>query len=277
MIARSLFSRRIAAAALLAACVAFVPARPVGAALPADKKAILTRFLNALQTQNYGAAFALLSKPEQKYFGNADNYASAYTVDRVKIDSYKILASRPDPRVTVAIVQEKVEFFSHKVQGTGSLSAKVPYGIVSTGGTLGIKDPYHPWFAFAPKDWSATQDGVSVVVRKVSFYTGQVELVLSFENRSDKVITVLPYGKTVVRDNGGIVHQPVETKLASLTDPQLYTGVRLAQGAAYTGTMTFFTPNRFTPSTLSATVAPILADGADAPFAIELPPFTIAH
>ena len=179
--------------------------------------------------------------------------------------------------MTVAIVSEKLEFFSYKAQRPGSLTAKVPYGIVSTGGTLGIKDPYHPWLAIVPKDWSATASGVSVTVRKISFFTGQLELVLAFENRGDATVTVLPYGRTIVRDETGKVHQPIETKLPGLTDSELYTGVRLVPNAQYVGTMTFFTPDRFTPSTLAATVAPFLLDGADAPFNLELPPYPISH
>jgi hypothetical protein len=39
--------------------------------------------------------------------------------------------------------------------------------------------------------------------------------------------------------------------------------------------MTFATPDRFTPKTLGVTVAPLLADGADAPFSVALPSWDV--
>ena len=80
-----------------------------------------------------------------------------------------------------------------------------------------------------------------------------------------------------MRDDAGNVHQPIETKLAGLTDAELYKGVLLAPGAQYTGAMTFFTSDRFTPRSLSATLAPLLTDGADAPFELDLPDFPVSR
>ena len=269
-------ARRALVAALVASVLLAAGAPvPVRAALPAEKRILLTRFLNALQAKKFDVAYALLSKPERTYFGSANNYASSYAADRIKIDSYQIVGSKVVSGDTIAVVSEKLEFFSHKAQRPGSLVAKIRYGIVSTGGVLGIKDPYHPWFAFDPENWSATANGVTATVRKVSFFTGQAEFVITFENRSDTTVTALPYGRTVIRDDSGKVHQPIETNIPALTDRELYAGVRIAPGAEYTGTMTFLTANRFTPASLSATISPFLADGADAPFALELPTFTL--
>jgi hypothetical protein len=247
---------------------------PVKAPLAPAKRAILTRFLTALASQKYPAAFALLTKAEREYFGTAENYASGYLADRAKVNSFTILGSSSQADTTVAFVSESVSFYSYQLASPGSVTAKVAYGIVGSGSAIGIKDPYRPWHVVVPQ-WSATANGITVYVRKISFYTGRVELVLSFENHGDTTVTILPYGRTVVRDDAGGPHQPIETKLREFTDPELYKGVLLAPDARYTGAMAFFTPDRFTPTSLSATIAPLLADGADAPFTLELPAFTL--
>ena len=73
-----------------------------------------------------------------------------------------------------------------------------------------------------------------------------------------------------MRDENGKTYAPIASRLRGLTDPGLYTGLRLAPGAQYTGLMSFLTPNRFSPKRLDVTIAPVLADGADAPFSIPL-------
>lgn len=276
MIGRRTVSSALCLAALLASLS--VPVRsanePSKNVLPPAKRAVLTHFLSALASQNYVAAFALLSKPEREYFGTAENYASGYLADKAKLNTFTILGAASQGDTTVAFVSEKVAFYSYQLASPGSVTAKVAYGIVGSGSAIGIKDPYRPWRVVVPQ-WSATANGVTVDVRKISFYTGRVELLLSFENRGTTTVTILPYGRTVVRDDTGGVHQPIETKLRQFTDPELYKGVLLAPDARYTGAMTFFTPDRFTPATLSATIAPLLADGADAPFTLDLPAYPI--
>jgi len=266
----------LAVASFAALALASRPA-PAIATAPAADRAILTRFLDALRTRNYDAAFALLSKPERAYFGSASNYASSYAADRFELDSYRLVTTTQTREGTVAVVSERLHVFSHKQQAAGAITSTFAYGIVRVGGTLGIKDPYHPWRAIVPSNWLATASGVTAIVRKLSFYTGRIELLVTFQNRSEATVTILPYGRSIVRDGDDHVHRPIATKLAGLTDAQLYRGVRLAPGAQYTGAMTFFTSDRFMPASLSATIAPLLADGADAPFALELPAFSIPH
>ena len=268
-------SRLLSLAAVCAFACAVAP--PARAALPAPKRAALARYLDALRAGNYAAAFASLSSQEKRYFLTSANFASIFVADRFKVQSYKIIGSTDQAGATVALVAEHVTFFDHAHQTPGALDAKVPYGIIGEHGGYTIKDPYHPWRALAPGDWSAANAGVRVMVRKISFFTGRVELVMTFENRGDATVTVLPYGRSVLRDDASRVHNPIETKIASLTDKTLYMGLRLAPNARYTGAMTFFTADRFTPKTLSGTIAPVLADGADAPFELELPAFEVSR
>ncbi len=292
MTARCGLSRALLGFSLLTACVpaiaasdataasAAIPAAPIPATQTTNLRAqttILTRYLQALRAREYAAAYALLSKPERAYFGTARNYASSFVADRIALRSYRLVSTTQTSQGTLAIVSETLAVFSQKRQASGTVTSKFAYGIVNAGGALGIKDPYHPWRAIVPERWAATASGVTVIVRKLSFYTGRIELLMAFQNRGDATVTILPYGRSIVRDDADAVHRPIATKLAGLTDAELYEGVRLAPGEQYTGAMTFFTSDRFAPATLSATIAPLLADGADAPFALELPDYSVPH
>ncbi len=134
-----------------------------------------------------------------------------------------------------------------------------------------IKDPYHPWRVVVPNNATADVEKLRVTVRKVSFFTGRAEFIVNFANYGDETVTLLPYGRSVLKDQSGASYHLIATKLASLTDKNLYLGLRLAGSGQYTGALTFFTPDRFRPKSLSLTLAPELRDGADAPFSVDLP------
>jgi hypothetical protein len=259
--------------ASLVALVSFAATR-ADAALPAAERSVLQRYVGALQSGRYDAAFALLSRDEQRYFGSAANYASVFSADRLKIDGFTIVASKSDPLGTVALVRERIEFFDSARQSTATATAKVAYGVLRAGNGYAIKDPYHPWRAFAPV-LDGRANGVRVIVRKLSFYTGRLEMVATFQNTSDRPVTLLPYGRSALRDESGKSYAPIASKLPGLTDKTLYTGLRLPSSGEYTGLMTFLTPDRFMPASLTLTIAPVLLDGGDAPFEIPLPTFPI--
>jgi len=237
---------------------------------------VLQRYLDAFVAHRFDAAFPLLSDDERRYFGSPANLASVYTADRFKLDAYQIVESRNDPpNGSVAVVSERIEFFDAVRQSPATATARVVYGIVDGKRGLRIKDPYHPWRALAPDRLSGGVDKVEVTVRKISFYTGRLEIVATFMNRADRVVTFLPYGRTVLRDQDGKVYLPIESRLPRLTDKTLYTGLRLPSSGEYTGAMAFLTPDRFQPKTLTLTIAPALFDGGDAPFEIDLPPYSL--
>lgn len=242
------------------------------AALSTAQRNVLTRYVDALQHERYDLAFALLARAERKYFGSARNLASAYGADRLHIDSYKIIGSTAVPSLgTLAIVLERVRFFDHAHQVRGRIAANVRYGIVPAGTGLAIKDPYHPWHAFVPANATIEKNGIHATIRKVSFFTGRIEVVVTFANTGTETATLLAYGRTVVRDDAGKAHVPLATKIAALTDKTLFEGLRLAPSAQYTGALTFTTTGRYTPRSLALTVAPVVADGGDAPFELVLP------
>ncbi len=268
-------TRALACAALaLLPALALQPA-PGDAALAPAYRSLLQRYLGALQAGRYADAFALLSPDERRYFASALNYASVFAADRVKIERFTIVESKSDRLGTVALVSERVDFFDESRQAAGSATAKVAYGIVHAGGGLAIKDPYHPWRALAPADFASAKDGVKVIVRKLSFYTGRLEMVATFQNASDRPVTLLPYGRSTLLDQNGKAYAPIASRIAGLTDKTLYTGLRLPPSGQYTGLMTFLTPDRFSPTTLTLTIAPALFDGGDAPFALAFAPYPI--
>jgi hypothetical protein len=262
-------------AILLAACAGTLLPAPAHAALQPAQRALLQQYVGALQAGRFDRAFALLSPDEQRYFRTPANLASIYQADGIKIDGFTIVGSTSDKLGTVAIVSERIEFFDQRRQSPAHATAKVAYGILQGVHGLAIKDPLHPWRALAPHGFAATVNGVNVTVRKVSFFTGRLELVATFANVGATTVTLLPYGRTVLRDQNGKSYPPIASRLAGLTDKTLYTGLRLAPQAEYTGLMSFLTPDRFTPTSLNLTIAPVLADGADAPFEIPLPALAV--
>jgi len=265
-------------AALLALLgAASPPPAPPAPSLSGTQRSALDRYLGAIGIGNYADAFRLLTEPERRYFASADNFASAFKTDQFKVARYKLLrvAAAP-PQGVVAIVSEDVEFFDHAHQTTATATARVAYGLVDEGGNVRIKDPGHPWHAIAPANLTAEVDGLRITVRKISFFTGRVEFLLTFANHGDNAVTLLPYGRSLLHDEGGAAYHLIETKLATLTDRNLRRGLLLAGSAQYTGALTFFTPDRFTPKTLKLTVGKELRDGADAPFEVVMPPIEAA-
>ncbi|GAC1620658.1 MAG: hypothetical protein NVS4B5_12530 [Vulcanimicrobiaceae bacterium] len=244
------------------------------AALSQPARSVLTTYLDALEHERYDVAFARLSAAERRYFRSAANFAAVFRADRLRIHQYAIVGSTTVATGTVAIVREEVAFFDHAHQRTSEVRANVRYAIVPTPDGVAVKDPYHPWYAFAPPDATAESHAVRATLRKVSFFTGRVELLVTFENRGDTTVTFLPYGRSVLRD-GAARFVPLATKIPGLTDRTLFEGLRLAPNARYTGALTFVTRDRYRPASLALTIAPALLDGADAPFELPLPPVAL--
>jgi hypothetical protein len=266
--------KRLRLATVFAAALTLLVPASALASLDGAQRSLLQHYLGAIVAGRYDTAFALLSPSDRKYFRSSANYASVFAADHLKVRSFTIVGSKSDTLGTVALVSERIEFFDPQRQSPGTATAKVAYGILKTPQGLAIKDPFHPWRALAP-DLTSSANGVQVSVRKLSFFTGRLEMVATFANRGDTAVTLLPYGRTSLRDENGKTYPPIASRLAGLTDKTLYTGLRLAPSAEYTGLMTFLTPARFTPKSLTLTIAPALEDGGDAPFSIPLPTYTV--
>ncbi len=250
-------------------------ARPAAAALSRDERSTLQRYLRALSARRFDRAFGLLSSSERRYFGSAAHLQSVFDADRVRIASARILASHADARGVVAIVSERIDFFDHARQIRATALARAAYGIVREHDGVRVKDPYHPWRALAPAGIAANVDGIDVALRKASFFTGRIALLIGFANRSDKPVSILPYGRTTLCDERGRRYLAIESRDAALTDRRLFTGLRLPVAARYAAEMTFATPDRFVPQSLTLGIGPLLFDGADAPFDVALPALSL--
>jgi len=268
--------RRVFLSLSIVALLGATPQVASGPSLSAAQKDALDRYIRALGSGNYPAAFALLSSDGRRYFASADNYASVFKADRFKIGRYKVLrTASAGTRGVLVVVSEDIAFFDHAHQSPATATARVDYGLLNEQGAVKVKDPYHPWRVVVPDKATADVDKLRVTVRKISFFTGRVEFIVNFANYGDEAVTLLPYGRSVLHDQSGEAYHLIATKLESLTDRNLYLGLRLAASGQYTGALTFFTPDRFGPKSLSLTTAPQLRDGADAPFSVDLPPIAI--
>jgi hypothetical protein len=237
---------------------------------------VLTAYVSALRDRRYADAFHLLTPSERKYFRTSGNFASIFTTDGLRIDSFQIIGSRNGGSLGVlALVRENVRFFDHAHQAPGSATVTVPYGLVRTAGAWEIKDPFHPWRALRTTGVEATAAGLRVTVRKVSYFAGRVEVVVTFANLGEGFVTLLPYGRSVLRGDG-VAYHPIATKVPALTDKRLYLGLRLASSAQYTGSLNFATAAS-APTRLELTIAPSLRDGADAPFEVVLPQIVVSN
>jgi hypothetical protein len=244
--------------------------------LSAVQKQVLNDYVGAIEHERYADAFHLLTSQERTYFRNAQNFESIFTADGLKITSFRIVGSRDAGSLgTIGLVSENISFFDHAHQVPATATVKVPYGLIASHGTYQIKDPFHPWKAFRPTAIETTANGLRVVVRKVSFFTQRIETLLTFTNVGTGFVTVLPYGRSVLRDESGVVFHPLATKVSVYTDKQFYLGLRLAANAQYTGALNFIVTTKVVPHRLMLTIAPALRDGADAPFDLALPPIDV--
>jgi hypothetical protein len=252
-----------------------LPAAARGALEPVPRNAqtmLVQTYLLALQQGRYRAAFGLLNARERTYYRDPANFASVYAADAYRIQTFALIGTRADEPVgRVYFARETARFRDHAHDLDLTVVATVPVGVVAEhGGGWRIKDPGHPWRAFAAAA-SANVNGVRVTVKKMSFFARRLEAVVSFVNTGPTFVTVLPYGKSLLRDAAGQPFRIIETRDWSLTDKKLFEGLRLAPNAEYTGTLAFACePLDNSARTFTLTVAPLLADGAVAPFAVSI-------
>lgn len=232
---------------------------------------LVRRYLLALQHAHYGEAYELLNTAARRYYRDAQNFSSVYAADAYRITTFSLLGARGS-EITgrVFFARETARFRDHAHDVDLTVTATVPIGVIRENHGWRIKDPGHPWRAFAAHG-SADANGLQVTVKKVSFFARRIETVVSFVNTGPRFVTILAYGKSLLRDAAGRPYRLIETHNWSLTDKTLFEGLRLAPNAQYTGTLAFECGNlddsvrRF-----ALTVSPLIIDGADAPFAISV-------
>jgi len=233
--------------------------------------AVVIKYVDALRAGRYDAAFALLTDDERKYYGDAAAYRSVFAADGAVLQRASVAGARGDERGRVYFVRERIAYVDHATDKRRTIDATVPLGVLPEHGTLHVKDPGKPYRAFASKS-TADVSGLRVTVKKVDFFPGRIDVVVTFANVGDNFVTLLPYGKSVLRDDRGGVYRILATKDWSITDKPLFQGVRLAPNSQYTGSLAFTAPRLGdVKRTWSLTLAPALRDGADEPFDATVP------
>lgn len=266
-------------ACAFAALTLIAIAVPAPAATPARleavprnaQTAIVRRYLDDLERADFAAAYALLNGAARAYYRDAANFASVFDADRYRITAFTLLGARGDDvRGRVYFARESARFRDHAHDTDLTVTATVPVGVLAEHGGWRIKDPGHPWRAVASQA-AATAGGVRISVKKVSFFEHRIETVVTFVNTADTPVTVLPYGRSILRDAGGGRFELIASRDWMLTDRTLFEGLRLPPNAQYTGMLAFASgPLRAVPRTLALTVGPLLFDGADAPFSVDV-------
>jgi hypothetical protein len=232
--------------------------------------ALVKRYVEALRAGKYDEAFALLTDDERAYFGNAAAFRSVFDADGYALKSASVVGARGDDRGRVYFVREHVAFVDHATDARREIDATVPIGVLPEHGALHVKDPGKPYRAFASAS-STEASGLRATVKKVDFYPDRIDVIVTFTNLGDNFVTVLPYGKSVLRDDRSGVYRILATKNWTVTDKRLYEGIRLAPNSRYTGSLAF-TAARLADAkrVWSLTLAPSLRVGGDAPFELTV-------
>jgi hypothetical protein len=229
------------------------------------------KYVDALRAGRYDVAFALLTDEERKYYGDAAAFRSVFAADGVVLRRASIAGARGDDRGRVYFVRERIAYVDHATDKQREVDATVPLGVLPEHGALHVKDPGKPYRAFASAS-TANVSGLRVTVKKVDFFPDRIDVVVTFANVGDNFVTLLPYGKSVLRDDRGGVYRILATKNWTVTDKPLYQGVPLAPNSQYTGSLAF-TASRLgdVKRSWSLTVAPSLREGAEEPFEVTVP------
>jgi hypothetical protein len=256
---------------LIAALLGAGPVPAAADAVPENAQTVLVRrYVEALKAERYADAYALLNAGERAYYKNARNLASVFTAGEWRILAYKLTGARGDDAHRVVFVREDVRYRDQRREVLAAASLTAGYEVLGNGAKARIGDPGKPWRAFASRAQADAQQ-LRVRVKKLSFFARRIEVVVSFANLGERYVTVMPYGRSILRDDVGNVYRLLGTRDWTLTDKQLFLGVRLAPSEQYTGQLSFATTGldegqrRF-----SLTLSPNVREHGDEPFLVEV-------
>ncbi len=251
--------------------LAAAPAAHVGPVPHNAQTALIEKYVAAQRAARYDIAYGLLVDSERKYFGDPQSYRSVYDADGIALESARLIGADGNDNGRVYFVRERIAFVDHATDARRELEATVLLGVVREHGVLHVKDPGKPYRAFATAS-TVDASGLRVTVKKVEFFPDRIDMIVTFANVGDNFVTVLPYDKSVLRDDQGGVYRILALKDWSITDKRLFEGIPLAPNAQYTGWLAFSaTRLDGQKRAWSLTVAPALRDGAEAPFDVTIP------
>jgi hypothetical protein len=263
--------RGIAAALAAVVLLAAAPAPHLDAAPAGAQTAVVRSYVDALKTRRFIDAFALLDRSAQAYFRTPDNFASGFNADGFILLSYTITGSRASGDFRLFFVRETIRLHDAAHDTSGTTTVTVPYGVIGNGADARVKDLGRPWRAQAVFAQHTTS-GLTVTVRKMSFYEHAIVAVVTIANIGSGFATIMPYGRSVLRDNTGALYRPIVNTTFTQTDRRLFLGVHLAASEEISGVMTFASPLLDDAQRVfDLTVGPNVRDGAALPFSVEVP------
>jgi hypothetical protein len=263
--------RGIAAAFAAVVLLAAAPAPRPAALPPGAQTELVQRYVDALRARRYTDAFAMLDDAGQAYYRSPADFASSFNADGTVVLAAAFTGARGDATFRLYCVRETLRLHDPLTDTTGTVTVTIPYGVAGTGNAARIKDLGRPWRALALYA-AKSGAGLRVTVHKIAFYEHAIAIVATFANTGPGFLSLMPYGRSVLRDDAGAVYAPIVNKTWTQTDKQLFLGVHLAANAQISGVLTFASPrldDRVRHFTL--TVAPNVRDGAAAPFALDVP------
>jgi hypothetical protein len=272
---------RIAALAVVGfiACLACgsAAARPASAAPTPDPGAVdaVKRYVTALEKPDPDAAYRLLTPAQQRYFGNARNFASNYAATRYRIAGFSIAKVTLRSAAIVQVdVAQNASFYDIANEKTSTAQVTEPYFALRANGAWGVKEIYVPWKSYAPNA-QASGGGITVIVDRIEFFDHRVRVYCTLRDLGSKPVQVLPLLRSTMTIAGKTV-AAIDTADFPLNDEQFFEGARVYPMHQAVGYINFPLPSR-TDTALKATItiAPVVADGASQPAFVTIGPLDL--
>jgi hypothetical protein len=253
-------------------------ARVADAATPAPGPgavAAVKRYVTALEKPDAAAAYALLTAAQQRYFGNARNFASNYAATGYRIAGFSVakVTARSADIVQVDVAQT-ASFFDIAMQKPSTAQMTEPYFALRTNGAWGVKEIYVPWKSYAPNA-QASGGGVTAIVNRIEFFDHRIRVYCTLRDLGSKPVQVLPLLRSTMTIGGKSV-AAIDTADFPLNDEQFFEGARIYPLHQAVGYINFPLASR-SDADLKATITigPVVADGAPQPSFVTIGPLDL--
>jgi hypothetical protein len=234
--------------------------------------AAVSAYVAAVARGDFDTAFGLLTAEQQRYFGNAHNLASNAKATGFVIHSYKVIGQLSHGAIVEAMVEQHASFTDIASGKPIAGVVREPYFALSENGAWRVKELYQPWKSYAPNA-SGSAQGVEVVVHRIEFYDTRLRFDCTIRNTGSVGVQVLPLAKTTLDDGSGAKIPAMNEATFPLNDMGFFEGTHLQPGRQTVGFINFpIAQKKDQDMTLSLSVAPAIADGAEQTFNIVVGP-----
>jgi hypothetical protein len=268
--------RILAVAALALLAIGATPAPTPRQSPDPAAIAAVSSFVAASARGDFDAAFAMLTAEQQRYFGNARNLASNSHASGFVIHSYKVIGQLSHGAIVEAMVEQHASFVEIANGKTIAGVVREPYFALRENGAWRVKELYQPWKSYAP-NVSGSAQGIEVVVKRIEFYDKRLRLDCTVRNTGSVGVQVLPLAKTTLDDGSGAKIAAMNDASFPLNDMGFFEGMHLQPGHEAAGFINFpIAQKTDADQTLSVTLTPAIADGAEQTFSIVIGPIHLA-